>query len=700
MAMIALDLDQARRFLEHFRPDGYTTFVGIVPDGSTVAATFNGADPSDAVKWIAGQNRARNIYFTCNPTSPDLRKKPHKEDITEISAVWADIDPLDGNGRAWTDERERLETLADELHAIDTPPSFIVDSGNGIQPIWLLADPIEANAEYRQAAEGLCAQIEAALGARGTHNVDRLLRMPGTRNFPNAKKRALGRGETQARLLRWTWRHYSWTDLEQLAEHLRCNPPRHAVPCEPPRPRASLGDILPDDAPEPLEAERLAELREQYPGIFELARYDGDQSRQDLALAGLAARLGWSQRDAWRLILTVRADRKGGRVDYIRRTVARAYQDAAPEDDQQNAERLERLVEQATADPGAPFEAGAIAFLAQLRARDPAAYERARARLKKAHVRVGALDEEVERRKPEAGATAAKGRALELPEIEPWEDPVNGAALLGGLVDKVREFVALGDHDALAVALWIVHAHAHDSAFHSPRLAITSPTPCCGKSSLLRCIGRLAPRPLATSNISAPALFRIIETAHPTMLVDEIDQVDEEKRRELVGIINSSHCRLDACVIRTVAVGDDHEPRAFSTWAPIALAAIGRLPITWIDRSIVIRMKRRAKNEPIERMRLDRDQGFAMLARKCARWAADHAHALRDADPATPPELNDRGGDNWRHALAIADRAGNEWPRLARAASVTLSSDDDDGEALGVPAARRPPDDIRRHRQC
>ena len=156
--------------------------------------------------------------------------------------------------------------------ALDTPPSFIVDSGNGIQPVWLLADPIEANEEYRQAAESLCAQIEAALGAKGTHNVDRLLRVPGTRNFPNAKKRALGRDETQARLLCWTWCRYSWTDLEQLAEHLRCNPPRHAVPCEPPRPRASLGDIaLPEDAPEPLEAERLAELREQYPEIFDLA---------------------------------------------------------------------------------------------------------------------------------------------------------------------------------------------------------------------------------------------------------------------------------------------------------------------------------------------------------------------------------------------------------------------------------------------
>ena len=138
-------------------------------------------------------------------------------------------------------------------------------------------------------------------------------------------------------------------------------------------------------------------------------------------------------------------------------------------------------------------------------------------------------------------------------------------------------------------------------------------------------------------------------------------------------------------MVRTVAVGDDHEPRAFSTWAPIALAAIGHLPITWVDRSLVIRMKRRAKNEPVERMRLDRDQGFATLARKCARWAIDHAHALSGADPATPPQLNDRGADNWRHLLAIADLAGGAWPERARAAAVALSTDaEGDAEALGV----------------
>jgi hypothetical protein len=321
-------------FLEQFRPGGYTTYVAILPNGDTIAETFNGTDPHHAERWIRKQNRDhRGIYYTVNATPAGLRRKPAKADITSIDGVWSDVDPLDGNGRSWSEERERLEALADELHALPWPPTFIVDSGNGIQPNWLLADPIEANDEYRQAAESLCSQIEAVLGAKGTHNVDRLLRCPGTRNYPNEKKRKLGRGETESRIMRWTWRRYSWTELEQLAEHLRCNPLRHAVPCEPPRPRVSLGDVaLPGGAPEPLEAERVEELRARYPDVFDLARYDGDQSRQDLALASLARRLAWSQQDTWRLIIALRGDRKALRRDYVDRTLARAYAEQPAED--------------------------------------------------------------------------------------------------------------------------------------------------------------------------------------------------------------------------------------------------------------------------------------------------------------------------------------------------------------------------------
>ena len=182
---------------------------------------------------------------------------------------------------------------------------------------------------------------------------------------------------------------------------------------------------LPHQPPEPLSHARLAALKESHGHLFDLDRYGGHHSQRDLALAGVAARLGWPIADAWALIIRLREGlagkeaHKAYRRDYIASTLALAYRDVEPEHDQQSAERIERLIEQAAADPGAAFESGSIDFLAALRARDPAAYERARARMKKAKVRVGVLDQEVERRKPEPGdrrqgqgARIARARAM------------------------------------------------------------------------------------------------------------------------------------------------------------------------------------------------------------------------------------------------------------------------------------------------
>ena len=216
---------------------------------------------------------------------------------------------------------------------------------------------------------------------------------------------------------------------------------------------------LPHEPPEPLPHARLAELKESHEHLFDLDRYDGHHSQRDLALAGVAARLGWPIADAWALIIRLREglDGKEGhkayRRDYIASTLALAYRDAEPEDDQQSAERIERLIEQAAADPGAAFESGSVDFLAALRARDPAAYERARARLKKARVRVAALDQEVERRQPEPGDSVKQGRALEFPEIEPWPEPVNGAELLDAIAEHLQRFAIMpSDHAVTGVA--------------------------------------------------------------------------------------------------------------------------------------------------------------------------------------------------------------------------------------------------------
>jgi hypothetical protein len=130
-------------------------------------------------------------------------------------------------------------------------------------------------------------------------------------------------------------------------------------------------------------------------------------------------------------------------------------------------------------------------------------------------------------------------------------------------------------------------------------------------------------------------------------------------------------------VIRTQERDGAFEPVAFSTWAPVAIAMIGKLPGTLEDRSIQVPMRRRAAGEMVERWRCDRLERFAPLVRKAARWAADHAGHLADVEPAVPTALHDRAADNWRPLLAIADAAGGEWPKLARAAALALSDGTD-----------------------
>lgn len=180
----------------------HVTLTAITPDGPTTTATFGAAETDAAVAaWITKHQAAgRNIYFQVNETPARCSKKPSKNTMIAALCRHADIDPCDPE-HPYAAERDRLRKLAESLNADpDLRPTFILDSGNGVQPLWVvtrevLTPDVIARIETENAA------IEAAVGAGGTHNVDRLLRLPGTLNFPNAKKQRAGRGIGRARLL-------------------------------------------------------------------------------------------------------------------------------------------------------------------------------------------------------------------------------------------------------------------------------------------------------------------------------------------------------------------------------------------------------------------------------------------------------------------------------------------------------------------
>ena len=236
------------------------------------------------------------------------------------------------------------------------------------------------------------------------------------------------------------------------------------------------------------------------------------------------------------------------------------------------------------AEPDAALE---IQQLARLSSLD---YEREReSAAQRLSIRVTVLDDQVKqaRAAENDGDTKGQGRLISY-ENEPWPHAVDGADLLNSFSAALTRDVIMSKEAADATALWIVHTFLMDVFNISPMLAITSPEKRCGKSTLLDILGLVTRCPLPTANATPAANIRVVEMYRPTLLIDEADTF-LDNRSELRGILNSGHRRGTAYVLRTV--GDDHEPRKFSTWAAVAIAMIGRLPGTLEDRSIPVALR-------------------------------------------------------------------------------------------------------------
>ena len=273
------------------------------------------------------------------------------------------------------------------------------------------------------------------------------------------------------------------------------------------------------------------------------------------------------------------------------------------------------------------------------------------------------------------------GRKLRFPELEPWPHPVGGAALLDDFVAAFRRYLSLPEGAAEVMALWVLFTHTFDAADVSPRLVFTSPVPECGKSIALSILGRLVPRPLLASNVTAPVIFRVIPRDHPTLLIDEADTYLHGDHG-MKGILNSGHTPDAAFAWRCRE--NDYEPEGFSTWAPLAIAKIGRLHPTLHSRSIEIRMRRARRGEVPERFRPSKAGELDILARKAARWAGDNVDALRGADPAMPESIYGRTADNWRPLIGIADKIGGHWPKTARNVALRLSDREERDTSVGI----------------
>src|SRR5215471_12783040 len=256
-------------------------------------------------------------------------------------------------------------------------------------------------------------------------------------------------------------------------------------------------------------------------------------------------------------------------------------------------------------------------------------------------------------------------------EVAKADDPVDAAELFAAIEARILHHVAMPQHLAFVVALWIGQSWIHEHATYSPILFVTSAERDSGKSTLMGIIGFMVRRSLLSVGISAAALYRSIERWQPTFVIDEADEafVDNPDLRQ---VINSGWTRGQG-VVRCDP--DTNEPRKFSTFCPKAIASKGKkAPDTILSRAIFIVQKRRTKGERVSHFDHLDDGGFARLRSQLARWAADNGEALGLARPIAPEGFINRPASNWEMMLAIADSLGSGVGKRARKVAVDLAN--------------------------
>lgn len=220
--------NESVRFLKFLRRRGPWLLIAIHPDKGLRECAAVSSEP-EVLEFICKHNSESNVYYSLNPTRSAMSKKPAKSDIAAIEYLHTDLDPREDE--APEAAKARYLTNLDNF----TPrPGVIVDSGNGIQALWPLSEPVDLTGEDRieriSDIEERNAAITRALGCSdvSTKNVDRILRLPGTTNHPNAVKRKKGRGVCRARLLATEGGACALDDFPQPQPQPQANPKARA----------------------------------------------------------------------------------------------------------------------------------------------------------------------------------------------------------------------------------------------------------------------------------------------------------------------------------------------------------------------------------------------------------------------------------------------------------------------------------------
>lgn len=222
---VSVDLSPAD-FLKKMHPEGPWCITAINPEKSgrrTDTRTFYPGEENGLKTFIAKHNGKWNLYFSVNPVKRRMNRKATRADVQAMTWLHVDVDPRNDKDLAEEQERIRQMFLTENLPETVPEPTMVIFSGGGYQAFWKLAVPIEieGNLEKAEEAAGYNLQLERLFKADSCHNIDRIMRLAGTINVPNAKKKKAGRTAVQSKVVSTNWDNIYATELFMPADKTR-----------------------------------------------------------------------------------------------------------------------------------------------------------------------------------------------------------------------------------------------------------------------------------------------------------------------------------------------------------------------------------------------------------------------------------------------------------------------------------------------
>ena len=207
------------------------------------------------------------------------------------------------------------------------------------------------------------------------------------------------------------------------------------------------------------------------------------------------------------------------------------------------------------------------------------------------------------------------------------------------------------------LAAWVIFTYVYPAWSAVPYLSLGGPLG-SGKTRVFELLARLVFRPIQSSNMTAPCLFRSLHEHGGVLLLDEAERLRDAKPEagELRSILLSGYKR-GSPARRLEKIGDRFQQVAYDVFGPKAVASIAQLPEALASRCIRLTMFRAEPESEKPRRRIDEAPGiWAGLRNDLHALALEHGPLWLELAGRTDvcPPMSGRDFELWQPLLALA----------------------------------------------